>query len=102
MQQATLFEELERVDQIERLTSSMAKWRERELDRILPEEYEYYCKLICYLKNGGAYKIIHYDPISSINDPDFKNSRLGQMFREIGAGFAGVSRAKITHTKRKY
>jgi hypothetical protein len=101
MHQATLFEELERVSHIERLTRSMEKWRAQELDRILPEDYAYYCQLICHLKAGGAYKVTHCDPVSSFNDPKFKQSKLGQMFREIGAGLAGISRAEITHTNRK-
>jgi hypothetical protein len=99
--QLTLFEELERVNQIERLARSLTKWQERELDRILPEDYQYYCRLLDYLKAGGAYTVIRYDPATAFDAPSFKDSELDMMFRSIGAGLAGISRSKIVHTRAR-
>ncbi len=103
MQQTTIDEAIERAAHIERLARSMARWRERELDRVLPDEYARYQALIQHLRDGGAYVVRHFDPAKLVlqDRSGWKNTRFGQMLWDIAEGFAAVSRAPNPHRRRR-
>jgi hypothetical protein len=97
MQQLTIEQEIDRQSRIARLARSMERWRKQELDRILPEDYAYYCALLDYLRGGGAYTVRRVTPeaLFAMSKEERKADPVGQMFRDIGAGLASVSRATI-------
>jgi len=96
--QHTIEEYIDRVAHIDRLTRSMERWRIQELDRILPDEYAYYCNLLDYLQAGGTYTVKRFDPASVITETKIA---LPPVVTDIVQGFA-LSAISAAHSAKRH
>lgn len=101
LQQTTIDEQIDRCERLTRLQACEQKWRERELDRILPEEYARLLRKIECLASGEPYTVRRFDPMKALETGEGMDSEVGAMVRDIGRGFAQGSRATIGWSKRQ-
>lgn len=92
MCQTTIDEQCDRLRHIERLTASLEQWRAGELDRILPDDYRYWCGVLAHLQAGGDYAIRRASPEQYFQTGSTGAPGVDAMFRAVAAGFAHMSR----------
>ncbi len=99
MRQTTLDEQCDRLRHIERLTASLERWRGGELDRILPDEYRYWCDVLAHLQAGGDYAIRRASPEQYFRTGSTGAPGVDAMFQGAGRALAGISRATINYMR---